>query len=75
MFINLKLNCCAKLLESLETSGDMNGKVCIVTGASSGIGRAAATLFAKNNARVVAVGRNIKELKTLQTEVQTAGGK
>ncbi len=50
----------------------MNGKVCIVTGASSGIGRAVATLFAKNNARVVAVGRNVKELKTLQTEAQTA---
>ncbi len=50
----------------------MNGKVCIVTGASSGIGRAAAILFAKNNARVVAVGRNVEELKKLQTEAQTA---
>ena len=52
----------------------MNGKVCIVTGASSGIGRAAAALFAKNNARVIAVGRNIEELSTLQTEAQAAGG-
>jgi len=52
----------------------MNGKVCIVTGASSGIGRAAAALFAKNNARVVAVGRNVEELKTLKTEAQIAGG-
>ena len=52
----------------------MNGKVCIVTGASSGIGRAAAALFAKNNARVVAVGRNFEELKILQTEAQAAGG-
>jgi NAD(P)-dependent dehydrogenase (short-subunit alcohol dehydrogenase family) len=50
----------------------MNGKVCIVTGASSGIGRAAATLFAKNNAQVVAVGRNVEELKILQTEARTA---
>ncbi|MBA3695106.1 MAG: SDR family NAD(P)-dependent oxidoreductase, partial [Acidobacteria bacterium] len=52
----------------------MNGKVCIVTGASSGIGRAAATLFAKNNAQVVAVGRNVEELKILQTEARTANG-
>jgi len=52
----------------------MNGKVCIVTGASSGIGRAAAALFAKNNARVVAVGRNVEELKKLQTKAQAAGG-
>ncbi len=52
----------------------MNEKVCIVTGASSGIGRAAAALFVKNNARVVAVGRNAEELKILKNEAQTAGG-
>lgn len=43
----------------------MQGKVVIVTGASSGIGRAAAQLFAAKGATVVAVGRNEKELVAL----------
>ena len=40
----------------------MQGKVAVVTGASSGIGKATASLLAKNGATVVAVGRNEKEL-------------
>ena len=53
----------------------MQGKVCIITGASSGIGRAAAQLFAENGATVVALGRNEKELKSLGEETQTVNGK
>jgi len=52
----------------------MQGKVCIITGASSGIGRAAARLFAENGATVVALGRNEKELKALRDETQEAEG-
>ena len=40
----------------------MEGKVVIVTGASSGIGRAAAITFASRGATVVGVGRSAKEL-------------
>lgn len=46
----------------------MDGKTVIVTGASSGIGRATALLFAKNGARVLAVGRNEEELDGLREE-------
>jgi NAD(P)-dependent dehydrogenase (short-subunit alcohol dehydrogenase family) len=46
----------------------MDGKVAIVTGASSGIGRATARLFARHGAHVVAAGRNEKELVTLKDE-------
>lgn len=52
----------------------MQEKVCLITGASSGIGRAAALLFARNGAKVVAVGRNEKELKNLRDEAQLENG-
>lgn len=44
----------------------MQGKIAIVTGASSGIGRATAALLAQMGATVVAVGRNEKELAALR---------
>ncbi len=43
----------------------MQDKIVIVTGASSGIGRATALQFAKEGAKVVAVGRNEKDLRSL----------
>lgn len=52
----------------------MKDKVVIVTGASSGIGRATAKLFAKNKAKVVAVGRNEKELSSLRDEIHEKKG-
>lgn len=52
----------------------MREKVVIVTGASSGIGRATALLFAKNGSNVVAVGRNEKELDALRAEASETEG-
>lgn len=52
----------------------MQNKVVIVTGASSGIGRATALLFAKNGSRVIAVGRNEKELGSLREELSNSEG-
>lgn len=43
----------------------MSQKVAVVTGASSGIGRATARIFAEKGYAVVAVGRNEKELSAL----------
>ncbi len=48
----------------------MKDKVAIITGASSGIGRATASLFAKKGSKVIAVGRNEKELNALRDEIQ-----
>ena len=52
----------------------MRDKVVIITGASSGIGRATALLFAENGAKVVALGRNEKELNALRDEASEKDG-
>jgi NAD(P)-dependent dehydrogenase (short-subunit alcohol dehydrogenase family) len=52
----------------------LQGKVAIVTGASSGIGLAAATLFAAEGARVVVTARRAAELEALVGRIREAGG-
>ena len=52
----------------------MKDKIAVVTGASSGIGRAAALLFAKNGSDVVALGRNESELLALRDEARDYDG-
>ena len=49
-------------------------KVIIVTGASSGIGRAAAIVFAQLNAKVVLASRNEEKLESLKEEIHSKGG-
>lgn len=49
-------------------------RVAIVTGASSGIGRAAALLFAQHGARVVAAARRRQELQDVVDAIAAAGG-
>ena len=53
---------------------DMQGKVALITGAGSGIGKAAALLLAREGARVGALGRTEDELQRTIAEIKQAGG-
>lgn len=54
-------------------NNDFVNKVAVVTGATSGIGRATALRFATGGARIVAVGRNLEALERAKAEIEETG--
>ncbi len=59
---------------SAPASGRLQGKVALITGAASGIGRASALLFAKEGAAVTVVDVNEKASKEVVEEIGEKGG-
>jgi NAD(P)-dependent dehydrogenase (short-subunit alcohol dehydrogenase family) len=55
-------------------SNSLSGRVALVTGASRGIGRAAAKALAAEGAHVVLVARTVGGLEDVDDEIQRAGG-
>ncbi len=59
----------------METGGeDMQGKVCLVTGATSGIGQVTARELAKRGATVVVVGRSRQKAAATVDEIKSRTG-
>ena len=58
----------------MQASGQLAGKVAIVTGASSGIGLETAKLYAREGASVV-LARRAAELDRLAASIEAAGGR
>jgi NAD(P)-dependent dehydrogenase (short-subunit alcohol dehydrogenase family) len=59
---------------AIGESGALRGKVAIITGAATGIGRASAELFARAGARVALVDSREAELAQTTADVRAAGG-
>ena len=53
---------------------ELSGKVALITGAGSGIGKAATLLLAREGAKVIALSRTDKEINETIEEVKRAGG-
>lgn len=58
-----------------QKAGGIAGKVAIITGASRGIGRAAAVRFAAAGAAVVMAARDMEALAAHMREIEAAGGR
>jgi NAD(P)-dependent dehydrogenase (short-subunit alcohol dehydrogenase family) len=62
------------LFKDRSLSAAVRGKVVLITGASSGIGKAAAVKAADAGATVLLVARSVEKLEETKAEIEAAGG-
>jgi NAD(P)-dependent dehydrogenase (short-subunit alcohol dehydrogenase family) len=53
---------------------ELNGKICLITGATSGIGLVTALELARQGAHVILVGRNAAKTDAIARQIQTTTG-
>ncbi|MDP2124535.1 MAG: glucose 1-dehydrogenase [Parvibaculum sp.] len=53
---------------------DLGGKMALVTGATSGLGRRFALVLAKAGAKIAITGRRVERLAALKSEIEATGG-
>ena len=58
----------------VKLNDTMNGKICLVTGATNGIGKATARALAQMGATVVMVGRDAHKAAEVTEEIRAASG-
>lgn len=71
-FTNLGYRLSARNFEPIDV--DMSGKTVVITGATAGLGLAAARQLAELGARVVIVGRNPEKTQRVHDEIRAATG-
>ena len=54
---------------------DLNGRICLITGTTSGLGRQFALFLAEAGAEVVITGRRSERLDALKAKIEASGGK
>lgn len=54
--------------------GKLDGKVALITGATSGMGKGTSFLFAQEGAKVILVGRDLERGATIKEEIISRGG-
>ena len=62
------------MIKEGEKMGKLDGKVAIVTGSTSGMGRSTAKLYAAEGAKVVVTGRNEERAQAVVDDIVAAGG-
>jgi NAD(P)-dependent dehydrogenase (short-subunit alcohol dehydrogenase family) len=62
------------IMNAVTTQRQLEGKIALVTGASSGIGRVSATELARRGAKVVVAARRKEELDQVVKQIVDAGG-
>src|SRR5262245_35179209 len=60
--------------EGIRVTGDLAGKVAVITGAGRGIGRATGLALARRGATVVTANRRVSDGESLTAEIAAGGG-
>ena len=63
-----------KILKTFEGAKLLNNKLVLITGSAAGIGRACATLFSHQGARLILVDANEEGLNKVCEEIRSSGG-